>query len=341
MHKQVAVVILNWNGAEMMRHFLPSVIANSPEAEIVVADNGSTDGSIAMLRQEFPVVCIIELGKNYGFAEGYNKALKQIETPYSILLNSDVEVTPDWIEPMLRYLELHPGTVACQPKILSERQRGLFEYAGACGGYMDALGYPFCRGRILNTVEEDRSQYDAIASVFWASGASLMIRTEIFKKEGALDGRFFAHMEEIDLCWRLKSRGWDIACIPQSVVYHVGGATLNKSNPRKTYLNFRNNLLMIYKNARPERLNAVLRCRRMLDYLAVVQMALTLKWRDAIAVCKARREFKRIKSEFEPSRQENMRKTTCQDIPEMMRGSILWQYYIKGIHCFSQLHQQK
>ena len=340
MQKQVAVVILNWNGAEMMRHFLPSVVANSPEAEIVVADNGSTDDSVAMLRHEFPAVRIIELDKNYGFAEGYNKALENIEPPYSILLNSDVEVTPGWIEPMIQYMEVHPETAACQPKILSEKQRGLFEYAGACGGYMDALGYPFCRGRILNTVEEDRNQYDTIASVFWASGAALMIRTEVFKKEGGLDGRFFAHMEEIDLCWRLKSRGWNIACIPQSVVYHVGGATLNKSNPRKTYLNFRNNMLMIYKNASSERVGAILKWRMLLDYLAAAQMMLTLKWRDAAAVCKARKEFKRIKSEFEPSRQENMRKTTCRDIPEMMQGSILWHYYIKGRHCFSRLRQQ-
>ncbi len=339
MQKKVAVVILNWNGADMMRNFLPSVLSNSEEADIIVADNGSTDDSVAMLRQEFPQVGLITLDKNYGFAEGYNKALEQIDTPYTILLNSDVEVTPQWIEPMLRYMEEHTDTAACQPKIKAEREREMFEYAGACGGFIDSLGYPFCRGRIFNTVEKDHGQYDTIVPIFWATGAALMIRTAVFKEAGGLDSRFFAHMEEIDLCWRLRSRGMKIVCIPKSVVYHVGGATLDKSNPRKTFLNFRNNLLMIYKNTESTRLKKVLRWRRILDNLAMLQMAFTGKWKDARAVCRARKEFSRIKTDFVHSRHTNMEAAKCHHFPEMISGNILWQYYIKGKHHFSQLNR--
>ena len=340
MQKKIAVVILNWNGAEMMRRFLPSVVGNSEEAEIVVADNGSDDESVSLLHQEFPGVRVIELGHNYGFAEGYNKALAQLEYPYSVLLNSDVEVTPHWLSPMFQYMEEHEDVVACQPKIKSERQRSMFEYAGACGGYMDALGYPFCRGRILNTVEEDKGQYDTVAPVLWATGAALMIRTEVFRQVGGLDGRFFAHMEEIDLCWRLRGRGMKIVCIPQSVVYHVGGATLDKSNPRKTFLNFRNNLLMIYKNTPSDRLDKVLKWRWILDHIAMLQMLLTGKRRDAQAVCKARREFQRMKPDFFASRQENMQAIVCQQMPEMISGSILWQYYVKRRHRYSQIKKE-
>ena len=248
--KKISHVILNWNGSEMLRTFLPSVVefSQQDEVEICVADNGSTDDSVEVVRREFPQVRLIELASNYGFADGYNRALQQVDAEYVVLLNSDVEVTPHWLVPLMKYMDHHPEVAACQPKIRSYRQRGMFEYAGAAGGYIDRYGYPFCRGRILDKVEKDGGQYDSVESVFWATGAALFIRLKDYREAGGLDGRFFAHMEEIDLCWRLRARGRGIVCIPQSEVYHVGGATLAKENPRKTFLNFRNNLLMLYKN---------------------------------------------------------------------------------------------
>ena len=230
----------------MMRSFLPFVVAHSSdEAEVVVADNGSDDDSCAMLRNEFPEVRLIELGRNYGFADGYNKALEQVRAEYFVLLNSDVETVAGWLRPMLSYMDAHPEVAACQPKLLSYRDRGSFEYAGGAGGFIDRYGYPFCRGRIFADVENDRGQYDDIVPVMWATGAALMVRRRDWEEAGGLDGRFFAHMEEIDFCWRLRARGRGIVCIPGSVVYHVGGATLNRESPRKTFLNFRNNLLML------------------------------------------------------------------------------------------------
>lgn len=230
--KKVSVVILNWNGADMLRRFLPSVLACSQAegVEVCVADNGSTDDSCEIIKWEFPDVRLIRLAENYGFAEGYNKALKQVEAEYVVLLNSDVEVTPDWLTPMVDYMDTHPDVAACQPKILSYHERNSFEYAGAAGGFIDCYGYPFCRGRIFESVEEDRGQYDKVVSVFWATGAALLIRLKVYQEVGGLDGRFFAHMEEIDLCWRLRSRGHNVVCLPSSSVYHVGGATLKKDN---------------------------------------------------------------------------------------------------------------
>ena len=325
MKKKIAVVILNWNGAEMMRRFLPSVVAYSDEAEVIVADNGSTDHSIEMLRKEFPSVSLI--------------LLEQLEHPYALLLNSDVEVTEGWLKPLLDYMESHPNTAACQPKIRAQRHPSAFEHAGAAGGYMDSLGYPFCRGRIMDVVEEDNGQYDQVAQVFWATGAALMVRTDVYQQMGGLDGRFFAHMEEIDLCWRMRCRGWKLVCVPQSTVYHVGGATLNKSNPRKTYLNFRNNLLMIYKNASEKSLKTILRWRTWLDMTAMMQMLLTGKPKDAAAVWRARRDFHRMKPDFETCRKENLRQTVTVDIPEMMKGSVLWQFYVKRHKTFANLTQ--
>lgn len=244
--KKVAVVILNWNGKELMEQFLPSVIAHSPQetAEIVVADNGSTDASVAMLEEKFPSVRIIRIERNYGFAEGYNKAIEEIGSPYVVLLNSDVEVTSHWLDAPLALLDTEPGVAGVQPKLLAQRNKHFFEYAGAAGGLMDKYGYPYCRGRIFHVVEEDRGQYDAPMDVLWGSGACLFLRTEVYKKEGGLDARFFAHQEEIDFCWRLRARGYRLVCTPRSVVYHVGGATLNAESPRKIFLNFRNNLLL-------------------------------------------------------------------------------------------------
>ena len=329
MKKDISVVILNWNGSAMLQRFLPSVIRYSEEAEIIVADNGSTDHSIDLLQEKFPSVRILPFRENYGFAEGYNRAIQQIETPYVLLLNDDVEVTPHWLQPLLAFMNHHPEVAACQPKILSETQRELFEYAGACGGFIDHLGYPYCRGRIFNHVEKDRGQYDQVCPIFWATGAALLVRTDVFRKEGGLDKRFFAHMEEIDFCWRLRSRNYGIYCIPQSTVYHVGGGTLPKSHPRKTFLNFRNNLLMLYKNLPEERLNFTLRIRYLLDLIAALKMLLSGQAKESMAIVKALRTFFKIRHDFDRQREENLQKQQLKDIPEMRNESLLVAFYLK------------
>lgn len=333
---KVAVVILNWNGEEMLRRFLPGVLAHT-QAEIYVADNASTDKSLELLSVDFPAVKTILLERNYGFAEGYNRALAQIEAEYFVLLNSDVEVKDDWISPMLQYLDTHPEVAACQPKILSWYAPDKFEYAGAAGGYMDAWGYPYCRGRIMNTVETDEGQYDTVAPVFWATGAALMVRSAVYHEVGGLDARFFAHMEEIDLCWRLRARGRQLACIPQSVVFHVGGATLKKENPRKTFLNFRNNLVMLYKNLPQEDLASVMRVRAVLDYVAAFSFMLKGQLPNALAVFRARRAYHSLRTSLAASRKENLKKTTLAVIPERTKSSILAQFYLHGKKFFSQL----
>ena len=340
---KVSVVILNWNGCDMLRTFLPSVIhySEGEGIEVCVADNGSTDDSVDMLRREFPSVRTILLKQNHGFADGYNLALQQVDAEYVVLLNSDVEVTEHWLEPMLAYLDAHPEVAACQPKIRSQRQKEYFEYAGASGGFIDKYGYPFCRGRIMGVVEKDEGQYDTILPVFWATGAALFIRRADYLNVGGLDGRFFAHMEEIDLCWRLRSRGREIVCIPQSVVYHVGGATLKKENPRKTFLNFRNNLVMLYKNLPQEELNKVMRIRACLDYVAALVFLLKGDVGNARAVISARKEYKQICPSFSSSREENQRKKTLNPIPERTKSSILWQFYVRGCKRFSQLSDLK
>ena len=235
--KKVAVVILNYNGISMLEKVLPSVVAFSPEADVIVADNASSDGSLEFLKTNYPSIRVIVLDRNYGFADGYNKALAQVDAEYYILLNSDVEVTEGWIAPLLSFMDDNRAVVACQPKLLAYKDKSSFEYAGASGGFIDRYGYPFCRGRVFDTIEKDCGQYNDVCSLFWATGAAMMVRSSDYWAVGGLDGRFFAHMEEVDLCWRLKARGGDICCVPASAVYHVGGATLNKSNPRKTFLN--------------------------------------------------------------------------------------------------------
>ena len=338
--KKVSVVILNWNGVGMLQKFLPKVIEYSVNqgVEICVADNASTDESVSYLQANFPNVRLILLDKNYGFAEGYNRALQQVEAEYVVLLNSDVEVTPHWLEPLVEYMDAHPEVAACQPKIRSERNKEYFEYAGAAGGYLDKYGYPFCRGRIFEVVEKDEGQYDTIQPIFWATGAALFIRLKDYQEAGGLDGRFFAHMEEIDLCWRLRSRGRGIVCIPQSVVYHVGAATLKKENPRKNFLNFRNNLLMLYKNLPEKDLKRVMFVRGILDGVAAVVFLLKGEKEAAKAVFQARKEFKRIRPDFESSRQENMTDTVADTIPEKVAYSILWKFHACGKKSFSKLN---
>lgn len=343
MNKKVSVVILNWNGCDMLRSFLPSVVrySSGDSVEVCVADNGSTDRSVEMLQQEFPSVRLIVLEENNGFADGYNLALKQVESEYVVLLNSDVEVTEGWLQPQVDYLDAHPEVAACQPKIRAWREKEKFEYAGAAGGFIDCYGYPFCRGRILNVVEKDNGQYDSVIPIFWATGAALFIRLNDYREVGGLDGRFFAHMEEIDLCWRLRARGKSIVCLPQSVVYHVGGATLKKENPHKTFLNFRNNLVMLYKNLPDAELASVMRVRCVLDYVAALTFVLKGQFANACAVRRARQEFRLLRPGFDESRAENLQKTSSSTIPERIKSSILVQFYAKGYKFFSQLSDIK
>ena len=336
--KRVAVVILNWNGEKMLREFLPDVVRHSTGAEIVVADNASTDGSLQMLEREFPTVRRIVLDRNYGFAQGYHLALEQVDAEFYLLLNNDVQVGADWLSPLLEYMDKNPHVAACQPKLLCHWDRTRFEYAGASGGYIDAWGYPYCRGRVMGTVEEDRGQYDEPASLLWATGAALMIRCEAYWLAGGLDGRFFAHQEEIDLCWRLRSRGYGIACVPQSKVWHVGGGTLPKDSPHKTYLNFRNNLLLLYKNLPSERLGTVMRVRFWLDALASVQFLLTGKWGSFLAVWRGRRDFFRMRPQFVADRERNLKAAVLSPVPEQTAVSILWQYYARGKKTFKEIH---
>lgn len=336
---KTAIVILNWNGCKMLEKYLPSVMEYSAgDAAIYVADNASSDNSLQMLAEHFPNVRIITLDRNYGFAEGYNKALESIDAEYYVLLNSDVEVTHHWLDPLIEFMDYHKDVAACQPKLLSEANRYAFEYAGACGGYVDRYGYPFCRGRIFNTVEDDNGQYDYNEEILWATGACLLIRAADFRRAGGFDSRFFAHCEEIDLCWRLRIMGRKIYCIPDSVVYHVGGGTLPKANPIKTYLNFRNNLTMLYKNLPDGDLHKVMTVRCLLDYVAALQMLVSGNGvADFKAVLRARRDFKKWRSEYKAERMKIQQMRTADAAPELSGFSILWQYYVKGIKKFSAL----
>ncbi|MBO5084715.1 MAG: glycosyltransferase family 2 protein [Bacteroidaceae bacterium] len=340
---KVAVVILNWNGEQMLRDFLPSVVAHSVlpeslgEAVVYVADNGSTDHSLRLLADSFSSVRTIAFSQNYGFADGYNKAFEPIDAEYAILLNSDVEVTPGWLHPLVQYMDAHPQVAACQPKLMAYHQKDAFEYAGAMGGFIDCYGYPYCRGRIFDTVEKDHGQYDADVPLLWATGACLMVRLAVYKEVGGLDGRFFAHMEEIDLCWRLRCRGYEVRSVASSVVYHVGGATLNAGHPRKTFLNFRNNLLMLYKNLPAGKLRSVLFVRALLDYVAAAMFMLKGEWGSAKAVFRARREYRKLKREFRASREENLRKAVTMDVAERTPFSILWKYHVCGCKTFDKL----
>lgn len=336
---KVAIVILNWNGKKMLWQYLPTVIKySSQDAEVWVADNASTDGSMKLLAERFPSVKTLQLDRNYGFAEGYNKALSQIDAEYYVLLNSDVEVVHHWLTPLIEYMDSHEDVAACQPKLLSEFHKDDFEYAGASGGYLDRYGYPFCRGRIFDTVESDNGQYDYTTDVLWATGACLFIRSKAYWDVGGLDGRFFAHCEEIDLCWRLRQRGWRIVCNPESEVYHVGGGTLPKSNPMKTFLNFRNNLTMLYKNLPDDELKSVMRVRCLLDWLAAFEMLLLKRnFGDFKAVIRGRRAFKRWKHDFDADRKKISDTRKVDPVPERKMFSILWRYYAKGQKKFSQL----
>jgi len=337
--KEIAIVILNWNGAQMLKQFLPNVQEYSrDEARIIVADNASTDNSLQLLKEHFAEVETIMLDKNYGFAEGYNKALRQVEAKYYVLLNSDVEVTHHWLTPLREMMDAHEDVAACQPKLLSYNDKDSFEYAGAAGGYLDRLGYPFCRGRIFDTVERDNGQYDNPQQVLWATGACLMIRSKDYWAAGGLDGRFFAHNEEIDLCWRLRLMGRKIYCLPDSQVYHVGGGTLPKGSPMKTFLNFRNNLTMLYKNLPDSELQSVMRWRYFLDYLAAFEtLIVNRNWGDCKAIFRARKAYKKWRSDFAADRQRIQSQRVEGADEQRYSFSILWQYYKKNRRKFSDL----
>lgn len=299
--KKLAVIILNWNGIDLLRRFLPAAAEYtcSEDADLIVADNGSADESAAWIRENYPQVKVIELGKNYGFAEGYNRAIEQTRYPYTLLLNSDVEVTPGWWQPLLRFMEENPDVGAAQPKIKSWRQKDYFEYAGAAGGYLDRLGYPYCRGRLFDSIEKDEGQYDgAPAEVCWASGAALIVRTDLYLRLGGLDAKFFAHMEEIDLCCRMHAAGYRVCAISDSEVYHVGGASLNQGNPQKTYLNFRNNLLLLHKNLPEKRGRKILFWRRLADTLAFGMYLAKLDLPNARAILRAHSDFRKMRKSY-------------------------------------------
>ena len=332
--KKVAVIILNWNGEKLLREFLPSVIAttDSTIADVIVADNGSTDSSVELLRNEFPQVKVLEFSENYGFAEGYNRAIKETNYPYTILLNSDVATTDGWVNPLYEQMEANPNIGACQPKIRAYTNKSHFEYAGAAGGFIDCNGYPYCRGRIFDSVEEDKGQYDNIIPIFWATGAALMVRSELYLKVGGLDKDFFAHMEEIDLCWRILLTGSDIVAVPQSTVFHLGGGSLPASNPRKTYLNFRNNLLMLHKNLPDSTRGKKLFVRRLLDTIAWAKFMATFDFKNANAILKAHRDFKKMRKAYTTHPDVDLLKTRHD-----CHRNILVDYYLRGRKTWSSL----
>lgn len=333
----VKIVILNWNGASCLRRFLPSVVTTAPEdVEIVVADNGSTDDSVAILDAEFPSVRVLRLGENYGFADGYNRALSQLEADCFVLLNSDVETTAGWLEPLISALEKDSEVAVVAPKLRAWTAPEKFEYAGASGGYIDYLGYPFCRGRILRSMEMDRGQYDDARDVFWVSGAAFCCRADVFRKLGGFDARFFAHMEEIDLCWRMQLAGYRIRIIPESTVYHLGGGTLTTDSPRKIYFNHRNNLAMLLKCASPVQRVAVLAIRPALDLLAACTYLIQGQFRNFCAVFRAYRDFLRWHGELLWQRREIHGTVSGDSVPHIYRGSILLRY-IFGHRTFGRM----
>ena len=324
--KKLGVIILNWNGIRLLKEFLPiaSEYTVGKDVDLIVADNGSTDDSVEWVRANHPEVKVMAFDKNYGFAEGYNRAIAEVDYEFITLLNSDVEVTEGWWQPILDFMTANPDVGATQPKIRSFKERNKFEYAGAAGGFLDRLGYPFCRGRLFDSIEEDRGQYDNVEpDITWASGACLTVRRDLYLRTGGLDSRFFAHMEEIDLCWRLINAGYRVCVVTNSTVYHVGGASLNQGNPQKTYLNFRNNLLLLHKNLPEKRGRKLLFLRRLTDTLAFGMFLLKGDFANARAIIKAHGDFRKMRSFYK----EFPEKDTLAALPGG-KGSAVWQHYI-------------
>lgn len=338
--EKIAIVILNWNGASLLEKFLPSVIKNSTEdnIELFLADNNSTDDSIPLLIKKYPSVKIIELDKNYGFAEGYNRALTKVKADIFILLNSDVEVTPGWIQKCVQLFKDNPKIAAIQPKILSFEKPHLFEYAGAGGGFIDKYGYPFCRGRILNQMEPDVGQYNVATPIFWASGACMFLKAEAFEKAGGLDADFWAHMEEIDLCWRMKNLGYEVWYQPESVVFHLGGGTLSYSSPKKIYLNFRNNLWMLFKNLPKNKFKRIFLTRMVLDGVAAVKFILGFNFKEFSAVLSAHVAFYKKLPILIQKRKVVQQKIKIKDHDEIYDKSIMWKFFIQRKRKFSKLN---
>lgn len=339
MNKKVAIVILNWNGKDHLEKFLPSVCASTyPNLEIIIGDNGSTDESVQFIQTRYPSLTLIKNKENFGFAEGYNRVLKQVEADYFILLNSDVQVNPRWIEPVIELMETDKRIGVAQPKILSFHDKTSFEHAGAAGGFIDYLGYPFCAGRILDNTEVDHGQYNYSKEIFWASGAAFFIKSEAWRKTSGFDKDFFAHMEEIDLCWRLKLLGYSIYYCPESSVYHVGGGTLNKENPFKTYLNFRNNLIMLQKNLPLIQAISVIFIRFWLDFIALIRFLSEGKRKDALAISKAHVNF--FRNFWRNARKRKLIKSKKVKLG-IYRASIIWAYFVLKKRKFSELDDKK
>ena len=334
---RVAVVILNWNGKSFLEKFLPGISKSCKDiADLIVADNASSDDSLLFLEKNYPSVRIIKLPKNNGYTGGYNEALQQVSNEYYVLLNSDVEVKDDWISPLLKLMDSDTKIAACQPKILSQSRPDEFEYAGAGGGFIDKFGFPFCRGRIFYSLEKDLGQYDDECQIFWATGACMFIRSSCFRELNGFDNSFFAHMEEIDLCWRLQNAGYQIWYSGKSKVYHVGGGTLPKNNPRKTYYNFRNNLFLLYKNLDPKRFRKVMLFRVLVDTVAAVKFLFSNGWKDSSAVFQAHRDFQRGKKEYKQL-QSRVKPPDFQNNNGIYQGSIVFSYYLAGCKKFSEL----
>jgi GT2 family glycosyltransferase len=337
---KTAVVILNWNGIAWLQKFLMTVVRFSAGLDTIVyiADNGSTDGSAEWVSNNFINVAIIRLGRNHGYAGGYNLALKQIRAQYFVLLNSDAEVTEGWLDPMLKYMDMNPSVASCQPKIRSFHERDHFEYAGAAGGYIDKFGYTFCRGRIFEYVEKDSGQYDNCTDIFWSSGACMMVRSEAWNLCGGFDNDFFAHMEEIDLCWRFHLAGFRVSCIPESIVYHAGGGSLQYDSKLKTYLNFRNNLFLLYKNLPDNKLHKIIFIRKILDGVAAIMFILKGRTGSARAVWKAHMDYyKNIKS-LKAKRESVKNLIKSKTSLNILNKSIVFRFYIKGEKTFSSLN---
>ncbi len=332
---KLAIVILNYNGRNYLQKFLPTVLKYAGSYPVFVADNHSSDHSVSYLQKEFPSVQILEFKKNYGFSEGYNRALERIEAEYCMLLNSDVEVTPGWLDPLIRLLDQNPGIAACQPKLLQYGKRSHFEYAGAAGGFIDKFGYPFCRGRIFKTMEQDFGQYNDTSSIFWASGACMLVRSSVFKDLGGFDPDFFAHMEEIDLCWRMKLSGFEIYYCGESVTYHVGGGTLHESDPFKTYLNFRNSLITLIKNSKRTWLIWKLFMRFVFDLAACMRFLFFDSPKVFLAVIRANYEVYRNLGHHLKKRTKIKRENKF--LTNVYQGSLVFSYYFRGIKYFFNL----
>ena len=333
----VAIVILNWNGAGFLARFLPGVLAHADGARVIVADNASTDASVELLARDFPTVELLLLERNFGFCEGYNQALAQVDSPFFVLLNSDVEVTVGWLRPLRALLEAQPRVAAVQPKILAHADPTLFEYAGAGGGYLDRLAYPFCRGRLFDTLEKDLGQYDDPRPVAWASGACLLVRRTAWLQLGGLEPAFFAHMEEIDFCWRLQNVGHEVWYHGGSAVHHVGGGTLPKTNPRKTYLNFRNGLALLYKNAAPSELFSAMLQRLLLDGVAGVKFLAGGEFRDCWAILRAHFSFYGSFGYWRRRRAAARPHLRVAERAGVYAGSVVWAYFVQGKRKFSDL----